>query len=390
MANNKKIAIVTDGLWRKSLSAIRALGNDGYEVIVMGDSLATTGFWSRFTARRVIAPTAKNNSETFGEALVILLRSLKSKPVLFPMEDDTVIWCSKNAKLISQYAHIALPQAKSLDIAMDKSKTMLQAKKVGIPHPETWIPKSFEEFVSIINSSSSEVVVKPVRGSGSHGMVYDTQKSMVDWRIYWDKYSPVVVQERIPADGEALGVSVLMDHANCVAAFAHKRLQQYPNSGGPSTDRIAIEDKKITQLSIKLLESLNWHGVAMVEWKVDPNTKKAKLLEINPRFWGSLELAVRSGVDFPVLYAKLARGERISPVKEYKFGTRCRWLIPGEILRYLSQKPANRESLSAFANGLPASAEEWDRQDIQGFISTVICTFIQAFDRENWKFLRRK
>lgn len=46
----------------------------------------------------------------------------------------------------------------------------------------------------------------------------------------------------------------------------------------------------------------------MVEWKVDLRDGRPKLMEINPRFWGSLELAVRSGVNFPSLYADADRG----------------------------------------------------------------------------------
>jgi biotin carboxylase len=80
-------------------------------------------------------------------------------------------------------------------------------------------------------------------------------------------------------------------------------------------------------LGIKLLKALNWYGVAMVEFKMDPRDGKLKFLEINPRFWGSLPLAIASGVDFPYLLYRMAMDGDIEPVLKYKVGVKCRNLI---------------------------------------------------------------
>jgi len=112
-------------------------------------------------------------------------------------------------------------------------------------------------------------------------------------------------------------------------------------------------------------------------------------MEINPRFWGSLELAIRSGVDFPVLFARLALGEKLGAPPSYPDGVRCRWMLPGEILRYLSTPSDERESFNEFLEGLPQSAEEWDPQDLRGALSTVVCAGGLALNPKYWKFLRR-
>jgi predicted ATP-grasp superfamily ATP-dependent carboligase len=86
----------------------------------------------------------------------------------------------------------------------------------------------------------------------------------------------------------------------------------------------------------RLLKKLEWYGVAMVEFKVDPRDGIAKLLEINPRFWGSLALAIYSGIDFPYLLYCLATGRQVPAMLEYEDGKRCRWLI-GDALHFLSR-----------------------------------------------------
>jgi predicted ATP-grasp superfamily ATP-dependent carboligase len=385
-----RAALVTDGLWRKSLSTVRALGKDGFQVTVMGESVFTTGFWSRYTHRRVKAPTAETDAEAFGSAL---LQELRRAPgtVLFPMEDATLAWVASNLDKVNEHGRLLLPPADSIRIAQDKAATIAVAQKLGLPVPQTWEPRTAEEFAERARQlAEGTFVVKPRSARGSHGIVYQSQPDRNFWLEHWKRHGPMLIQERIPADGRALGVSLLLDQrGECVAVFAHERLQQYPVSGGPSTDRQSIHAPELVEWSLALLRRLDWRGLAMVEWKVDPRDGKPKLMEINPRLWGSLELAIRAGVNFPVLYARAALGEALGPPPSYPDGVRCRWFMPGEILRYKSQPKSQREPLREFLCGLPQSAEEWDTQDIRGCIATVVCTAALALNPRYWKFVQR-
>jgi predicted ATP-grasp superfamily ATP-dependent carboligase len=75
----------------------------------------------------------------------------------------------------------------------------------------------------------------------------------------------------------------------------------------------------------RLLEALDWEGVAMVECKHDPVTDRYYVIEINPRFWGSLQLAIDAGVDFPRLLVECAIGGSPAPVTSYRTDIRSRW-----------------------------------------------------------------
>jgi predicted ATP-grasp superfamily ATP-dependent carboligase len=384
--------VVTDGLWRKSLSAIRSLGKAGFQVAVMGDSVFTTGFWSRYTRRRIRAPLASQDAEGFGGALLHTLEELAhgaGRPVLVPMEDASLMWISRHRQQVAACADLLLAPADSLAVAQDKAATVRVAREIGLPCPQTWAPASVEELCAhVAHLEPGGFVVKPRTGSGSAGVVYGEPRTAEVWRREWERQGPLLIQERIPAAGAGQGVGLLMDGAgSCVAAFAHERLREYPNSGGPSTDRRSIHAPQLVEWSIALLQRLSWRGIAMTEWKVDVRDGTPKLMEINPRFWGSLELAVRAGVDFPVLYARAARGDTVRAPADYADGVRCRWMMPGEILRYLSA--ARREPLRAFIDGLPRSAEEWDSTDLRGALATLVCTGAHAFDPRYWRYVRR-
>ncbi len=395
VSSSVPIAIVTDGLWRKSLSAIRSLGKAGYTVTVLGDSFFTTGLWSRFTRRRVFSQTASQDSRRFGETLMKVIDESQSSagpPVILPMEEASLEWIYGHEEKIKDSAHFLIPPYESFKVAKDKGATLKLAAELGLPCPRTWEPATSQGFadqaVALVPGS---FVAKPRSGTGSAGVNYGEVQTRDQWISHWDKFGPMLIQERIPSEGVGQGVSLLIDsRGECVAAFAHQRLQQYPNSGGPSTDRQSIHAPELVQWSIELLRRLSWRGIAMVEWKLDPRDNQPKLMEINPRFWGSLELAVRAGVDFPVLYAQAARGEKLMPTRlDYQVGVRCRWLIPGDILRYLTQSKSRRESIGLFLKGLPVSAEEWDFRDIRGAIASLICTAVLALNPRYWKYVRR-
>jgi predicted ATP-grasp superfamily ATP-dependent carboligase len=383
-------AIVTDGLWRKSLSAIRSLGRAGFDVTVMGDSFFTTGFWSGYATGRAIAPSAASDPDAFGKRLLKLVGEHPGA-VLLPMEDATLKWVSDHREELEGKARFLIPSRESLEIALDKRLTLQVAARLGLPCPRTWEPEDAPEFARLASGlEPGTFVVKPRSGTGSAGLVYGEKLAATDWEAHWRRFGPMLLQERIPEQGRGLGVSALMDQdGRCVATFAHERLQQYPNSGGPSTDRRSIHAPELVERSLELLRRLEWRGIAMVEWKTDPRDNQPKLMEINPRFWGSLELAVRSCVDFPLLYARAALGERSQPVTSYVVGRRCRWMIPGEILRYLTQAPARREGIIEFLRGLPALAEEWDPRDLLGTLATLVCTAGLALNPRYWKYVRR-
>lgn len=394
MSDSHPFAIVTDGLWRKSVCAIRSLGRAGFRVVVSGDGLLTTGFYSRYTTMRFKGPTAAEDPEGFGSVLQRALAATKTSPtVILPMEDASCRWLLANEFDLPPHAKFLLPEGTSFSVASDKALTAAAAEQCGIPCPKCYIPESPSALCDFVGSNDiADFVLKPRCGSGSGGIVYGSAIQSVDFERHWDKYGALLLQERIPSEGQAFGVSLLYDSVGShVASFEHRRLRQYPISGGPSTQRVSVALGELTSLSRRLLESLQWRGVAMVEWKYDPRSGTPLLLEINPRFWGSLALAVRAGVDFPTLYANAVLGKPLSrSVASYQVGTMSRWLIPGDILRYFNEPPSAREPLSQFLRGIIRDSEEFDSRDVVGSLASCMCTGLLALNPRYWKYVGRR
>jgi hypothetical protein len=139
-----------------------------------------------------------------------------------------------------------------------------------------------------------------------------------------EDFFPLLIQERIIGRGE--GVFLLTDGRNIRASFAHARLREYPPSGGASTYRESVEvSPELLSISSRLLQSVGWEGVAMIEFKRSAATGKPYLMEINGRFWGSLQLAIDAGVDFPRLLIDMLLQRPFVGTPVYLVGMRTRW-----------------------------------------------------------------
>jgi len=331
----KETVFITDGQWRKTLAAVRALGREGFIVWVGDRWKLSTSFFSKYCKRKVVYPDPVKYHEKFRQFMLDFISS-ERPDVTIPADDETVKFFSKNKDILQEYTKIPVANYEIIELANNKAEIIRIAKKIGIPIPKTSIVNDVE---SIDIPSNFPLIVKPNLGSGSRGMfvVNDEEQLFNAVQEITKKGMIALVQEKIPMEGAGYGVSALLNWKSEVRAiFVHKRLREYPVRGGPSTLRISVKYPELAKLGVKLLKYIGFQGAAMVEFKMDPRDNTPKLMEINPRLWGSLQLAIASGVNFPLYLVKLALDGDVEEVTDYKEGIIARWLLPGDILHFLS------------------------------------------------------
>jgi predicted ATP-grasp superfamily ATP-dependent carboligase len=329
---------VTDGQWRKTLAVVRSLGEKGIKVTVGENIRLATSLFSKYATKRVVYPSPGTRPGAFIEYLIKELKE-NSYDVLFPMEEETLLLVAKNKEKFSKLTYLLLPDYGKIEFARNKKSIVKKAQELNIPCPKTYFIENIEELEEIAKKIEYPVVIKPQVSFGSYGIKRArTKEELISKYKEVHKIYPFpLIQESIPQEGEAFGVSALFTkNSELRAVFVHKRLREYPVTGGPSTLRESVKNEKVRKLGLRLLKALNWVGVAMVEFKVDPRDGEPKLMEVNPRFWGSLRLAILSGVDFPYLIYRIAKEGDIEPVLDYKIGVRCRWMFPGDFLHFFS------------------------------------------------------
>ena len=98
----------------------------------------------------------------------------------------------------------------------------------------------------------------------------------------------------------------------------------------------SVVNPEVMELGLRLLSAMGWQGVAAVEFLVDQRDGIPKLMEVNPRFWGTLSLSILAGVDFPMLLHRMAMEGDIDPLNEYRADMVCQWLLPGDMLHFIT------------------------------------------------------
>lgn len=328
--------LVTDGNTRAALAITRALGRENCEVIVGSEKHPCLASESRFCAGRVTYPSPTGDYAGYLEQFTAILERIRPD-VLLPVTDVTTLIAAEHRETLEQYCTIPFPAYGAVQKAADKSSVTQLADRLGVPVPGTLYVNDIREAQEAVSSCSSvgyPVVIKPSRSRvrngnewKSHGVKYADDEGQLR-RILRDLDDeggfPVLLQERIIGDG--VGLFLFMDAGVIIAAFGHRRLREKPPSGGVSVLRESMPiQQQLKEYAERLLKALNWQGIAMVEFKQDRNSGRFMLMEINGRFWGSLQLAIDAGVNFPVLLTCSALGRKIIPVNEYKIGVKSRW-----------------------------------------------------------------
>ncbi|NDY43511.1 ATP-grasp domain-containing protein [Dissulfurirhabdus thermomarina] len=332
--------LVTDGHWTKTVAAVRALGRAGLHVTVGETSRLAAAFFSRHAHRRVVYPSPRTRPRRFLAALERAVRR-GDFDVLIPMELQTLLLVSVNRDRFLPHVRFPFAPDPVLRRAASKWHAAEAARRAGLPVPRTrLLPRGTRDW-SLLDDPGLPLVLKPEYGEGGRGLYYC--RSEEDLGRAFERIEPTgrtyVAQEWIPPGGDPLGVSLLMGPGGRThARFTHRRLREYPPGGGPSTLREVFRHPAAEAAAERLLAELDFTGVAMVEFKVDPRDGRPVILEVNPRFWGSLPLAVAAGVNFPVLLYRWAVGLPLPKPPTPRPGLKARCLVPGDLLHLVAAR----------------------------------------------------
>ena len=309
---NKPKILVSDCWTRKTLSTVRSLGKAGYEVHTISHTYLSPAIWSRYSNKHHILPFPEEKPEEYLTKILELLKT-NDFSYIFTMDEAATKIILQNRSLIEQFTKIPLPEISVFNKANDKWETLCLAKELGIPIPKSFLPLDQTELENSILQLGFPLIIKARSSSGSRGVKRITSQLEFDkhYPLIKNKYGFPIIQECIPWEGQGVGVGILAKHGKTLVAFSYKRLREYPVKGGPSTLRESTKQEDLIEYSRKLINKLGWQGVSMVEFKMDPRDGIPKLMEINPRFWGSLQLAQVSGINFPDLLYRMMENESI-------------------------------------------------------------------------------
>jgi len=228
---------------------------------------------------------------------------------------------------------IAMADAASLDQVLDKAETFRLAESLGVATPRSIQITDIGQLDAVAAGLTYPVVVKPSRSVSGGAAGYSkrnvsyaaSEESLYSQCRQCLQHSPVILQSYF--QGLGAGVELIAREGEILYAFQHIRLHEVPLTGGGSSFRMSVEVAPVLlDAAARLIAALRWSGVAMVEFKWNPDSGSYCLMEINGRFWGSLPLAAAAGADFPAMLVDLCLTGRIGDYPAYRRGVFCRSL----------------------------------------------------------------
>jgi protein-tyrosine-phosphatase/predicted ATP-grasp superfamily ATP-dependent carboligase len=316
---SKMTVLVLDGHSRAALETLQSLGRAGVQVDLAAEGKDCLATHSRYAARKLQQPPQKSLADF--HAWLRMQDQQRNYALIVPATEVSLLGFRHLDEDDPLRSKAVIPCNEAIDIALDKEKTWQLARDLRIPVPTSILFSSSAEigpagqFPLVLKPTHSKVMLAGELSTLAVAVVKNEAERQEHLRLWL----PVTrVQQQQYVSGRGVGVELLFNHGKKIWHFAHERVHEYPLSGGASSYRRSIFPPANMLLDAeRLLKALKWHGVAMVEFKMDARGQYW-LMEINPRLWGSLALSIDAGIDFPSGLLQIACGQPLAPQAQYK------------------------------------------------------------------------
>jgi len=341
--------LITNAEYGHTVSIIRSLAMEkDIEIVAAGWHKLAPARYSRYVKKSYYYTWPLENQEQFILDIIEIIK--KEKPdVLLPIGIDTTLTISKHKERLRGLVKIPIADYSQMAVVHNKLETLKLAQEAGVPYPKTILADS-DNLESRLDELKMPVIIKAKLGSGEFAKAYSKQEVFEKIREIENSRSSKgvvevknpLIQEFIP--GQIHDACVLFNQGKLRAALTQERVLTIPAEGGPGILNETHYKPELIEYSKKMLEKINYHGPAQIEFIIDERDNQPKLLEINPKFWGTSATAIAAGMNFPLLAFKMAMEGDIEPVLNYKVGVKHKLPIPN-LIEYFIQSKSIKKTL---------------------------------------------
>lgn len=313
----------------ESLPVLENLHRHGVAVTAAAPRRLSMGLFSRYPCRRLLCPDPNTDPERFLDWVEEQVRD-GCYPVTLVCGETATWLLSVEAERFAPYTCIPVVEKSRFALCRDKSKTMKEAERLGIPAPKTYYPEDVGIEAVIDTIPGYPVVLKPCVSNGARGISYpaNAEELREQYRKTVTEFGACIVQEYIPHTGMQYKAEIVIDREQrVIAAGVYDKPRFYPPTGGSSTLNSTVERPDIIEVGSRFLCGIGWYGMGDCDFIEDPRDGVVKLMEVNPRFTRSIKILVEAGIDYPYLLYRMALGLPVEPQLHYRKGLYLRYFL---------------------------------------------------------------
>ena len=321
--------LLSDIYFRKSFDAINILKLH-YKQAQFIYTVSSVFWLNKIKLKTIYSSTnyfLLRNDSNFNSDLEIISKEFSSEEIVYiPIEEDTTLNFLKFIKAKGELNfNYLLPEIAEFELSRQKECLNLFCEKHQIA-----CPRYISEDVLKKKKFTYPIIKKPKTGSGSKGIIYiENEKDLKNATIDFDKD---FIQERLPNPQEIEAGFYFCKKGELISFYSHKRIRTFPETGGVTIYSKSDNSNEIKLLGAKVLDKLNWSGLVMIEFLYDKIDEKYKLIEINPRLWGSILLSEFCGASFLKNYVEIASENNLKVNNNINIDVYIRWVFPYDIL----------------------------------------------------------
>jgi len=299
MKNKKGNMLILRSNYQKAYPIIKSLSKANYNIIACVDkeNSITKSEAISMHVHKIINITNPNINEKVYVKNILKIVKKSNIDMIIPVGFIDFQICSKYKDILEKKCIVPIENYDSFKKVTNKYTLQNIAEKFDVKYPRTLLPERsskirFDEFISEVGMP---IVLKGV--SDASKPTFLSNKENIE-KLYSKLPKEIILQEFI--HGRGCGYFVFSHNGDIKTEFMHKRLFEASPLGGPSVKAIPLHDEKLRKIGRRIVKKLDWTGVMMVEFKKEAETGEYYLIEINPKFWGSLELSYKNGINFPL------------------------------------------------------------------------------------------
>lgn len=307
------------------LAVVRSLGKNKIPTAFVSKDKNALPFYSKYCSEKIVTDYDDH-----------FLSGLTQDDIIMPNGEEDMLFFAKNSQYYDY--ELAYPDISLLETIINKHNLMQFAKRHNIPIPKTLFVSDSFHLDEISNYLEFPIIIKPIQENSGRGVVRVDSPDMVEEIYEYTKhlYGPPIIQEFIPFK-KRYSAAAIINKDNEVQRICIINMNRiYPLDRGPGCFVKTAHNTQIMDLTFDILKSLKIWGVVEFEYVIDERDGRPKLMEINPRFWSSVQCAISAGVDFPFLLHQMVTGNDIPVSYDYKAGVSGRYLFPKDLLNLLS------------------------------------------------------
>jgi predicted ATP-grasp superfamily ATP-dependent carboligase len=308
--------LVTDAEERAALAACRGLSAAGYHVSTAASGRLAVGHWSRASRERFTLPDPRDDPAAYAEQLGELLRR-SPQDVLLPGSEASLIAVSSHRALIEPWVAVGLPSHEFVLRALDKLLLQREAASAGLAAPASVVCSSTGEALRAAHALGFPVVVKPARsfalagGGLRKGVARVATAEAKLGQAVAALRMPVTVQQYTPGAKIVSCAGVRTERQLLGLTLARYARTWPPEVGSASMARTVQLPEGLPSAVETLLARIGWVGIFELEL-LDLGDGRLAAIDLNPRVFGWLALAVAAGANLPALWCDHLLG-RIQP-----------------------------------------------------------------------------